>query len=276
MSSKIEQYWLFHCGYFKTPGALFVGGAGLKVQRLPMMAALVVHADHGPILIDAPFGPEGPSNAGEFLGALMRKSGVVFKDEWAIVPRIEQLGFRASEINHVLMTHLHFDHTGGMKSVAHARFYIDRDEWMTASGSDGLEAARQGYVTGDFRALGNRVEKMDLSDATLANGWDIFGDGSIEAVPLRGHSVGHTGYRVHLDDRVVFHVGDAVYGQTQITHGANYGPFGKNSAASLPIAYATIESLRAYFRDHPETIFVNSHDFGLGESCMGGPRALHS
>lgn len=273
---RIEQFWLFHCGYLKTPGGLWVAGGGLKQVRLPLMAALMVHSELGPILIDAPFGLEGPANTGEVLGALMLRTGLVFKDEWAIVPRIEQLGFRASEISHVLMTHLHFDHTGGMKSVAHARFYIDRDEWTRASGLQGMGGMREGYVVGDFRALSPRVEKLDLSDATIGSGHDVFGDGSVEAVPLRGHSVGHAGYRVKLGDRTVFFVGDAVYNVKQITENAGFGPFGKSSAYSLPMAYSTTESLRAWHREHPDAILASSHDFALGESCMGGPRALHS
>jgi N-acyl homoserine lactone hydrolase len=271
----IEQFWLFHCGYFKTRRGMWAQGGGFEKVRLPLMAALLVHSELGPILIDAPFGPEGPSNAGEVIGALARRAGVVFKDEWAIVPRIEQLGFRASEINHVLMTHLHFDHTGGMKSVAHAQFHIDRDEWMHSTGLTPMEAARAGCVVGDFRALSPRVEKLDLCDATLDAGHDIFGDGSIEAVPLRGHSIGHTGYRCRLGDRTVFFVGDAVYSEKQIRSDEGIAIMGKSAAYDFAEARTTAADLRAWFARHPDTVFANSHDIALGESCMGGPRALH-
>lgn len=239
------------------------------------MAALLVHSELGPILIDAPFGAEGPANAGEFFGAIARRSGLVFKDEWAIIPRIEQLGFRASEINHVLMTHLHFDHTGGMKSIAHAQFHIDRDEWMHSTGLKPLEATRAGYAVGDFRALAPRVEKLDLCNATLDAGHDVFGDGSIEAIPLHGHSIGHTGYRCKLHDRTVFFVGDAVYFEEQITTDKGISLMGRSAAYDRAEALTTAVDLRAWFGRHPDTIFANSHDVSLGESCMGGPRALH-
>ncbi|MEZ4460959.1 MAG: MBL fold metallo-hydrolase [bacterium] len=273
--AKIEQFWLFHCGYAKIPKFLFEKGGGSRQGKLPMMAALLVHDELGPVLIDAPFGPEGPSNTGELLGAILRRTGVVFKPEWAIVPRIEQLGFRASEINHVLMTHLHFDHTGGMKSVAHARFHIDRDEWMSASGMKPLEAARAGYVVGDFRALAPRIEKMDLSQATIESGFDVFGDGTVEAVPLRGHSIGHTGFRCRVGDAEIFYVGDAVYAYSQIAKPRGFSPFAKSAAYDLNQASETAEGLRTWFGQHPDAVFANAHDFDLGESCMGGPRALH-
>lgn len=274
--AKIEQFWLFHCGYAKIPKMMFAKGEGIRMGKLPMMAALLVHDELGPILVDAPFGPEGPSNTGEISGALMRRSGVVFKPEWAIVPRIEQLGFRASEINHVLMTHLHFDHTGGMKSVAHATFHIDRDEWTYASGLKPLEATRQGFVLGDYRALAPRIQKLDLSQATLETGLDIFGDGSIEAVPLRGHTIGHTGVRCRVGDQLVFYVGDAVYAHSQLAFNRGFSSFAKVSAYDTRVAQRTAEQLRGWFAAHPDAVFANAHDFDLGEACMGGPHALHS
>ena len=75
--ATIEQFWLFHCGYFKTRRGLWLEDGGFEKVRLPMMAALLVHSELGPILIDAPFGLEGPSNAGEIIGALARRVGVV-------------------------------------------------------------------------------------------------------------------------------------------------------------------------------------------------------
>jgi len=276
MSVNIEQFWLFHCGYMQLPRWMTVRGGGSKKVRLPFLAAILVHPELGPILIDAPFGAEGPSNVGEVLGGILRRTGLVFRDEWAVVPRVERLGFRASEVNHILMTHMHFDHTGGMKSLGHAKFHINRDEWVQATSLAPFAAMTKGYVVDDYRALSSHVEKLDLSDATLDAGLDVFGDGSVHAIPLPGHSPGHTGFMVHLEDRDIFFVGDAGFEVSHLTGEHELGVFPKAAADDRTLAKQTLAQIQDWQARHPDVQLLTAHDVGLGELCMNGPSPIHS
>jgi len=38
--------------------------------------------------------------------------------------QIEALGFRTADVTHVLVSHSHFDHTGGLHLFPQAQFYI--------------------------------------------------------------------------------------------------------------------------------------------------------
>lgn len=272
----IEQFWLFHCGWFRAPRGAFEKGGGFDLVRLPFLAAVAVHQTLGPLVIDAPFGHEGPANAGEVFGSFLRRAGQRFKPQWAIVPRIEQLGFRTSEIDHILMTHLHWDHTGGMKELAHATFHVTREEWDHALALNPVEALRSGYAQSDFRALGSRLQRLDIPDAP-GDGLDVFGDGSVEAVALPGHSPGHAGYRFRLTDgRAIFYIGDAVFTIPQITRDVDFGIFPRIAAGSIEDARATRQRLRDAWRRAPDAeTLVCSHDFEWGERCMGSPIPLH-
>lgn len=275
----IEQFWLFHCGWFRAPRGAFEKGAGLiETVRLPFLAAVAYHPQFGPIVIDAPFGHEGPANAGEVFGSFLRKAGQKFKPEWGIVPRIEQLGFRTSEVDHILMTHLHWDHTGGMKELGHARFQIAELEWAHAMSLGAVEALRAGYAQSDFRALASRVRRLNVEPSVdLSCGLDIFGDGSIEAVALPGHSPGHLGYRLRLTDgRSIFYLGDAVFSVAQVTDDVELGIFPRIAASSVPEAKLTLARLRDWWRrsDRCE-ILICSHDTTWGARCMDGPHPVH-
>jgi glyoxylase-like metal-dependent hydrolase (beta-lactamase superfamily II) len=272
----IEQLWLFHCGFITVPKGVFVADAGPQKAKLPFLALLAVHPTHGPVLIDAPFGPEGPTNTGEIAGGILRKAGLVFRDEWAVVPRIQKLGFRASEVHHILMTHMHFDHTGGMKTLAHATFHINRDEWVFATSLTPLQARRHGYVLDDYRALSQHIEKLDLSDATIEDGFDVFGDQSIKAIPLPGHSVGHTGYLIRLAEKTLLFAGDAAFTVSQITQDKELGIFPQTFAKETSVARETLRELRSWHHRHPEVELLTAHDFDLGARCMEGPVALHT
>lgn len=275
----LEQLWLFHCGWVRVPRPMIVAGAPLGFPRMPLLAALAYHREHGPILIDAPFGHEGPSNAGALVGATLRAAGWRFENDWSVVPRLEQLGFRPAEVHHILMTHLHFDHTGGMKELGHAHFHITRAEWEYAVSLKPFAALTAGYQPDDFRAMRNRVELIDdpapLDEAP--EGVDIFGDGSICAVGLPGHSIGHVGYRMRFDDgRRLFLVGDAAFCVEHVIERRSLGSFPKRATYDLDQTERTLRSLRLYHDEHPDEVIIPSHDFGWGERCMDGPTPLHS
>jgi glyoxylase-like metal-dependent hydrolase (beta-lactamase superfamily II) len=133
-------------------------------------------------------------------------------------------------------------------------------------------------VQGDFRALNSRVRRLDLSEEVdIGGGLDVFGDGSVEAVSLPGHSVGHVGYRFHLTNgRTIFFVGDVAFTISQITESRDFGIFPRVAAADTDLARATLSRLREWWRrEGRDQILICSHDFEWGEECMDGPTPLH-
>jgi glyoxylase-like metal-dependent hydrolase (beta-lactamase superfamily II) len=272
----IEKFWLFHCGYLRIPGRFLVAGDPLEVRKLPFMAGIAVHAERGPILIDAPFGHEGPQNAGDLLGNLLRRGGLMFKREWGVIARLEQLGFRPAEVNDILLTHLHWDHTGGLKHLAHATFHASAREWADANRVQSLEATTKGYAPSDYRALEGRMTLWDMTDQPrVTGGADVFGDGSVEIVPLPGHTHGHVGYRLKMaGGRTLFHVGDSVFCTNQIRERRDLGFMPRTIAAEKPEAQTTLHELRKWYDANSEAVLVPSHDYDLVEQCLDGPIAL--
>jgi glyoxylase-like metal-dependent hydrolase (beta-lactamase superfamily II) len=175
------------------------------------------------------------------------------------------------------MTHLHFDHTGGMKALSHATFHVCREEWEHATSMRPFDAMRQGYVAGDYRALSAKMDLMDLPQYfdRHDDGHDIFGDGSVEAFALPGHTVGHTGYRINLSNgQRIIHTGDAIY-NTRMLSDVEPGPMANLACSNKNDLTFTMQELRRYHQLYPEDLMVCGHDFELGERCMNGPVALH-
>ncbi|MFU8802516.1 MAG: MBL fold metallo-hydrolase [Bradymonadaceae bacterium] len=273
----IEELWIFHCGWMRVPEAALYGDGGYDLIHLPFLSAVAFHKDHGPILIDAPYGREGPANVGAIMGSLLRRGGLVFEEGWSMVPRIEQLGFRAADVKHILMTHLHYDHTGGMKTLCHANFHLSKAEWDFAISLPPRRARLKGYVPEDYRASYARMNLCDgppLLEEENA-GFDVFGDGSVEMFSLPGHSIGHVGYRFRMaDGRCLFHVGDAAYGVDQIAGGRSLGLLPRTVGHCHEEACETLDRLRRYHRRHPSHELLPSHDGALGRRCVSGPTAI--
>ncbi len=237
------------------------------MKKFPFLAMLAVHSKLGPIVIDAPFGHEGPQNAGFLANGALSLLGPKFNPKWSIIERIRQVGYRSADVDNVLITHLHFDHTGGMKELAHAKFFIHAPEWKYATSEEaGLS---QGFSKQDYQALGD-VNAFDLPKEK-----DLFGDGSVCAIDLRGHSPGQVGYRFKLTNGdEVIHVGDAAYGVEQITGDAPFGKMSKVTSYNYDQAIASLQALRQIASENPDTMWVTSHDYDLGSRCENGPVSL--
>ncbi len=275
----IERVWFFHCGWARVPETVAVGdGSSKRLRALPFLAMAAQHSELGVIVIDAPFGHEGPGSLGAVLGAMMRMTSVRFEREWGIIARLESLGLRASQVQHVLMTHLHFDHTGGMKALAHATFHASRRDWTQAnSWSSPFDALRNGYLLSDYRALQTRVTVHDAPAPITPEtpGLDLFGDGSVEAFALPGHTPGHTGYRLRMaDGRRVFFLGDAIFQTRQLHEDVPQGLISQYVSSSQAEVQASIAQARAIASARPDDLYLCSHDFELGERCKTGPVAL--
>lgn len=274
----IQATWLYHCGTIKVPeAAVSPKGSARTWRQMPFMGMALLHKEHGLILIDAPYGHEGPGNVGSLFGGALARTLQTFRPQWSIIPRIEQMGSRASEVEHILMTHLHYDHTGGLKELAHASLHVSDTEWAYATSLGSAQGLAKGYAVRDYRTFEGRVSTFSLPETyeKEAAGHDILGDGSIHAIALPGHTAGHTGYRFTLaDGRTIFYLGDAVFSLKQITEQVGFGIFPRTISANLRRATHTLQQLQRYHQRNPDTVLLCAHDFELGEQCADGPLSI--
>jgi len=115
--------------------------------------------------------------------------------------RLERQGVRPSDITHVVVSHLHFDHVGGTIEVPDARLVVQRSEW--AAGHDRRLVEHGVYNPDDFD-IGHDVELIDGAH-------DVFGDGLVTCIPTPGHTAGHQSLRVELASGPIVLTSDCVY-----------------------------------------------------------------
>jgi N-acyl homoserine lactone hydrolase len=229
-----------------------------RMLRSPCLAYVVRHRDAGVWLIDTGLHPDASTNLRRDFGLAM---SFLFSDiEPAKTPFADQLrsvGVEPNDVEHVVMTHLHVDHTSGMRLLPNASFICTRQEWSAAHGH--LPAAK-GYV-GHHLPPSSRMQLLDFDldgegYGVFTKTIDLLGDGSIRLIFTPGHTHGHQSILLSLgDERSILLVGDAAYTRRNIRE--QLLPMATaNDNASLN----SLRELNAFAEDHPEALLIPSHD----------------
>jgi N-acyl homoserine lactone hydrolase len=162
---------------------------------------VIEHAD-GVALFDTGYPEALLDQDDEYLQALRSQDlDVTFVREDMVGPALERLDIDPARVRYVVLSHLHFDHSGGLHQIPNAKLVAQRAEWE--AGAD-REAAGRYFLPRRFFNLGHQVELVDGEH-------DLFGDGSVVCIPSPGHTPGHQSLRVRSDQGDHILVGDACY-----------------------------------------------------------------
>jgi N-acyl homoserine lactone hydrolase len=198
---------------------------GLEGQlTIPMPAYLIEHP-RGLVLFDTGLVPAAMDDPFAVYGELASLTGIQASPELRLDRQIEALGYRTSDVTHVIASHLHFDHAGGLYLFPEAKFYAGQGEMRFAYWPDYIGA-------GFFR-------REDL-EATRSFNWhevpgidvDLFGDGSIVILFTPGHTPGELSLLVRLPSRNFILTGDTVHLRAALEHEIHF-PVDADTAAAV-------------------------------------------
>lgn len=126
------------------------------------MEARALLLDGGPgqrVLIDCGIGGDFQAKYGEKLGAKFAEMYAV-SAESSVESSLAKNGLKTSDIDHVILTHLHFDHCGGatkfdgtrlVPTFENATYYVQKENYETASHPNVREKAS--YYAANFEPL---------------------------------------------------------------------------------------------------------------------------
>ena len=135
-----------------------------------------------------------------------------------IVEQLATLGLKPADIDIVGISHMHGDHTGQAKEFPAATLLIGKKDF------DGSKGDKDPF--GPWRGPNAKVKAMDGGDV------DVFGDGSVVAMNLPGHTPGHMALLVRLASGPVLLSGD-LYHSDEARAKKGIPPFNTSRADTL-------------------------------------------
>jgi glyoxylase-like metal-dependent hydrolase (beta-lactamase superfamily II) len=216
------DFRLLKVGHCTHPECVAMRGGRWASMLFPALCGLLRHPSRGWILFDTGYSNHFLEATNRFPERMYRWiTPLTLAPEETLLAQLAASGIAAGDIRYVVISHMHGDHIAGLRDFPNAQFVIMRAEHEAMRGKSRLNGLLHAFlpalIPDDFAQRMVCVE--DTAESALSpecrpfeRGYDIFGDRSILAVPLPGHSHGQLGIVFRRsDDRQTFMVGDACW-----------------------------------------------------------------
>lgn len=249
----------------------------MKVQHLNCMTfflgvgqithCLLVETDDGLALVDTGLGCADYEQPPWRVRLLITLNKVPCDTRETAISQVVQLGYAPEDVRHIVLTHMHSDHSGGLPDFPWAKVHVFAREYEAAKNPRPLSFLdRVGIEPAHWAHTPQWVIHQAQYKSWLGlDCMPIIGseESGILLVPLHGHTPGHCGVAVAGDDHWLLHCGDAFVRDSQVDPEIPHSPFPKWFAPIERAMFPTEarERLRDLLRRHPKEVRAFcSHD----------------
>ena len=192
---------------------VFFNSATMQPRFLKWKAgnnAILVDTDQGPILVDTGIGLHDHESPTRWMRVLKFLFRMPYAPQETAIHRVEKMGLDPHDVKNIVLTHLHFDHAGGIVDFPWAKIHVHKREYeammkprkfLEIFGYDRADIAHHP----DFVFYEKCTEKWFDYDAIL-----LPFEPKIYLIPLFGHTRGHCGVAIQDGEGWIFQKGDGM------------------------------------------------------------------
>ena len=190
--TKVKRLYVLLTGYEFLPKSVSTRGRGAEFILAEPICSYLLDTEEGFVLIDSGLNLEVLRNtaaAEAEYGRHVYPTLPVVLPEHELLSQLAKLGIAPADIRHVILSHVHIDHTGELHHFRHARVSIQAREHAWAFGPPAIAVRRADY---DFPGIAWNIVDGD---------WRVM-DG-LDGLLTAGHTPGHQSFAVTLPSGAV-------------------------------------------------------------------------
>ena len=219
-----------NCGCMCPVGGALFDGFSRGVRGTLICHCLLVETESsGLVLVDTGFGTGDIEQTYPRLSPLfVHLNQIQLERRYTALEQVRQLGFSPSDVRHIVLTHLDFDHAGGLEDFPDATVHVMVDEMEAARRRHGFIARnryrpQQWDGVKHWRFYGHKGERWFGFDAVR----DLDGlPPEILLVPLPGHTWGHAGVAVGAPEGWLLDAADTYFFRHEMDRPTRHAPLG--------------------------------------------------
>lgn len=213
---------------------------------------LLVETEHGLVLVDTGLGQQDYIHPTAIIRLFQFVTIMPFDPHEAALHQIVRLGYKPHDVRHIVLTHMHFDHCGGLPDFPQAQVHLNQREYQAFMGR---KTAFQELAYNRRNIHHQPRFKLYQPAGEM---WFDFAAMRLEGihsemwlVPLYGHTRGHCGVAIQTEAGWHFHLGDAA----------------PDLSKDIPawtvklVLGPHLDRLRAFGAAHPDVNLTSSHMF---------------
>jgi len=172
---------------------------------------------------------------------------------------LDNLGYAVGDVRKAVISHLHFDHIGGISEIPQADLLVSRAEWQQLA----QPHPEHDWILREYIEIpGAKWQQIDFEPtddplfASFGGVCDLFGDGSMVLLPTPGHTPGSMSLLVRNEGwPPLLLIGDLSYDTELLMKGQLPGVYSDKS--QLRSSFANVRSLKEQL---PDLLILASHD----------------
>lgn len=254
-------------GVYRRKLAMVMPQSGRGVWEAPVVFGIIEHPVHGLGLFDTGYGQGFVVATRHYPKRLMRHRMPTRAMRGGVVHHLDALGYGPEDVRWVVMSQFRAKHIGALDAMVNARFIYDQRAYDHVRQARGWLALSRGFLPellpSDFEARSRPVIASDWFEASdglkpFVSQYDIFGDGTLIAVPLPGATVGQMGLFVRAQADVLLAADAAfttrAYQEHILPNGVATSTFGQ-----IYDYHCTMTRLREFAALAPKCLIVPTH-----------------
>lgn len=262
------KFYILDTGYLKTDKNNVVANSTMctrshpqvmhEFYRLPVMCILIEH-DGKYILYDT--GSNMMAMHGHWPESLQEAYELHQTVEQNLEVQLAMCGVRKEQIDTVILSHMHFDHTGNIHMFPQAEIYAPKADFMFAQTTVRISDDPDTYCGYCKKDLDVMVHKYTL----IEEDFEIIP--GVEVIFLPGHTPGLLGLVIHLEKSGTF-----IFPMDAVYTNEIYGPPAKASGLlhNREEYFKSIERVRALQKKYNATL-IPAHDWDLFRTLKKAP-----
>ncbi len=260
------KLYLNYAGYCIAKAHHAVRGEPKMDIKFHALFGLIKHPTKGWILFDTGYTNrffEATKYFPNKIYALTTKVFIQEKDE--LKQQLLKIGIQPKDIKHIIISHFHADHIGGLRDFENATIYCSEVAYQQVKSMARLLAFSKGILKSllpsDIETRLQFIEKISMTtnDKIFGTIYDLFNDNTIIVYKLPGHAAGQIGIRLQTEKAQYFLIADAVWNEKAYKYLMLPHPIVKLFFDSWKDSKKTIYNIKAFYESNPEVIIVPTH-----------------